>query len=847
MSCLSKAKCTEKRRAHNGNCHDFFNVMDYFSDGNYGAKDSGFHTFMHHNHEELSHMKRIMIPVMLFLIGIIVLACANQTGQFAIHFESDGVAVTKIMTDGQSTITLPTPPDKLGHTFEGWYFDLGQWEDKITETRLLEMPINQHVTVFAYWTAKSYTIEFDVQGGELLASMTALFGENVPLPTPVKQSHRFVGWYQNDAMTVPFDGLSMPAHDITLYASWSPYVDVTVTLDPSTGTFFGSRLDTEAPLYDILLTTHTDATGASVTALDQTATAYRWFYKLFLSYDATLDVYEIVAVDQATANIADLTLPAYDVVIAVHDSSLDQAAYHTIQSLTATPETSIGLLIRTQESILSNFTKPLELKFYEAQLLTTPWTFTLREPTDWPDAVYEGHVLMGWSMDEAVLETYPGFTESDEVSWLQMEAMWRPFAFDAFVQMIEDVFAQPLNSDVLLPLYYGEAPVIWESNRPEVLTADGHYTRPYEATSGFMTAQITSGNQTFTETFAFHSEGYKTLDIPLAAGYIYRGFNQVETVVFETLDIIYTAFVTAQADGTLHGTNVLNQVSQYIMPEARRHGNYVIMSIAPDSAWSDIASSETNMATFAAEIVQMINTHGFDGVDIDWEFPTTSEAPRFTRLMQVVHAAVKQNNPHHLVTAALGGGMWLPARYDLEHSMPYIDYANIMTYSLTSANGQYHNPLHPSFTHDHPDFAAGRTLISASVSETVTILHETYGVPYEKMIIGVAFYGIKQVRSYDASTNTFGPWVRQGSVFYHHIADHYMNHPDYTTYYDETAQVPYILKNDGTVFISYDDTRSIYAKSAFIIAGGLGGMMYWEHGTDLSGALIRAVRSSLGK
>ena len=791
-------------------------------------------------------MKRILITVTFLLIGFVAISCSDQTAQFAVHFESEGTAVAQKMTDGQSKITLPTPPDKLGHTFAGWYFDLGQWEDELTEYRLLEIPIDHHVTVFAHWTVNTYTIHFDVQGGEALASMTVVFGENVQLPTPVRQSYRFDDWYQDADMTVPFDASSMPAQDVTLYAAWSSYIDVTVTLDPNLGMFTGSRLDAAETLSELLVTTHADTTGESVTWLDQTATGYRWFYKLFLNYDATIDVYEIVAIDPATSSIDDLELPSYDRVIAVHDACLDQIAFNKVRDLTTSPS-SVGLLARMTQPMSSDSMEPVQVMLYETEQLKAPWTLTLRQPSTWPEAIYEGHVLMGWSIEEELFETYPGFTDSDDITQLQMEALWRPFAFEEFVTLVESLFAQPLQTDVLLPLYYGDSPVVWESNRPEVLTSNGHYTRPYEATSGLMTAHISVGNQTFTETFAFYSEGYKQLETPLAAGYIYRGYNQVETVVFETLDIIYTAFVTAQADGTLQGTHVLNQVSQYIMPEARRHGNYVMMSIAPDSAWSDIASSEGNMATFAAEIVRLINTYGFDGVDIDWEFPTTAEAPRFTRLMQVVHAAVKQNNPNHLVTAALGGGMWLPARYDLQHSMAYIDYANIMTYSMTSANGQYHNPLHPSFTHDHPDFAAGRTLISASVSETVTILHETYGVPYEKMIMGVAFYGIKQVRSYDASTNTFGPWVRQGSVFYHHIADHYMNHPDYTAYYDEVAQVPYILKNDGTVFISYDDTRSIYAKSAFVIAEGLGGIMYWEHGTDLSGTLIRAVRSSLGK
>ena len=72
-----------------------------------------------------------------------------------------------------------------------------------------------------------------------------------------------------------------------------------------------------------------------------------------------------------------------------------------------------------------------------------------------------------------------------------------------------------------------------------------------------------------------------------------------------------------------------------------------------------------------------------------------------------------------------------------------------------------------------------------------------------------------------------------------------MNNPEYTYYYDENAQVPYLVKNDGTMFISYDDHTSILAKSNYMKEMGCAGLMYWENGCDLTGELLKAMKEGL--
>ena len=271
------------------------------------------------------------------------------------------------------------------------------------------------------------------------------------------------------------------------------------------------------------------------------------------------------------------------------------------------------------------------------------------------------------------------------------------------------------------------------------------------------------------------------------------------------------------------------------------------MSIAPESSWSVIAASPTLIQRLADNIVKMINQYGFDGVDIDWETPTTVEAPRFTDLMRTVYQKVKANNPNHLVTTAITGGMWQVPRYDLNNSLQYLDYINMMTYGMTSNGGQYHNALYPISSFHNTTFNAGRTLVSCSIEESIQIFNQQFNVPNSKIIVGAAFYGIRQVRTFNSSTQSWSTWQNAGSIHYTEIARDLLNHPNYTEYYDTRAGVPYMLKNDGTEFISYDNPRSIREKSEYVLAQGLAGIMYWEHGTDATGLLLNAIRVGMQK
>ncbi len=414
---------------------------------------------------------------------------------------------------------------------------------------------------------------------------------------------------------------------------------------------------------------------------------------------------------------------------------------------------------------------------------------------------------------------------------------------------MEEYTSTKITKDLVLPTFLSGFVIRFTSSDENIITDKGVFNQPYQSVDVILSALITDGTNTLNKDYLIKPVFYKSLEAPIRSGYIYRSYHLVDDFFFESHDIIYTAFAKADLNGIVRGEGAFfSNVKGHILPKAKEHGNWVIMSVGPSSDWSSFSATAELRKSFANSIVDVINEYGFDGVDIDWEYPKgTTEMNNYPKLMQEVYTKVKQNNPNHLVTTAITGGMWQPNYYKLEISNQYFDYLNMMTYGMVSAGGQYHTALYPNRSFDNPLARAGRTLTSCSIDESITIFNNL-GVPTNKIIAGAAFYGIKQIRSYNAETGVYGDWISAGvSPAYHTILNLLKRPTNYVEHYDEVAEEPYLLSKDNTEFISYDNPRSIKAKAAYIIENGLAGMMYWEYHHDNTGALIEAMVEGLPK
>ena len=418
------------------------------------------------------------------------------------------------------------------------------------------------------------------------------------------------------------------------------------------------------------------------------------------------------------------------------------------------------------------------------------------------------------------------------------------------VEYLENILTGiEVDENLVLDKYIGNCTITWSADS-EYLTSEGIYKRPYQSTIVNLYAHITDGNIHVDTTYTFNLEGYRPLNGNLASGYVFRSYGTLNDEFYETMDIIYCAFIEVDVNGDLIGKNaygddikqnndaVKDKIKTFIIPKARKQGSYVVASLGGGgnevtATYRIVAASDALRKKYAQKVVEVINECGLDGVDLDWETPRSSEVGNFTLLMKEIYTAVKANNPNHIVTAAIGAGSQC-SRFDLRNSGQYLDFINIMSYSMSSSSGNYQSNLYSRSGYHNPTAKVGKSI--ASIHDTIKTFNN-YGIPNSKLIIGAAFYG--KVQSYTGSY-----WTSSGSMDYSVIKTR-LNSGYYQYYYDEVAKVPYLLSIDGKEFVSYDDERSIIDKCNYIKENNLGGLMFWESGCDTSGDLVHAMNIGL--
>lgn len=456
--------------------------------------------------------------------------------------------------------------------------------------------------------------------------------------------------------------------------------------------------------------------------------------------------------------------------------------------------------------------------------------------------ILEGTIIASPDVPERVASEFVGWFYENELfdftkpinESITLKAKWSTLdnTKDLFNLSMTDYFNSWDFGQLDLPTQYADLRIAWRSSDDSIINSNGEFIRPYKAKQITLQATVYSDQGSSSFSYKINVPGYKELNVGnIASCYVYREYGSLTEEFFDTMDIITCAFITGNSDGSLTGTNYLYNVKNYVIPEAHKRGDYVIMSIAPSSSWETICNPANNrIDKFVDNIVKMINEYGFDGVDIDWEYPKSGQYTWFTTLVKTLREKVKANNSNHLVTAAIAGGTWQPAYFDLKNSNKYLDYINMMTYGMDSGNKRYQNALYKS--------SSGKTLSSCSIDESIKI-YKGYGIGPERILVGLAFYGIRQ-------RNENGTFKNDGSIFYTSISKSIKN-GTYVEYYDEECQVPYALTSDGNYFISYDNPRSIKVKCDYVSSKGIAGVTYWENGCDNTGELLHAITESFNK
>jgi chitinase len=269
--------------------------------------------------------------------------------------------------------------------------------------------------------------------------------------------------------------------------------------------------------------------------------------------------------------------------------------------------------------------------------------------------------------------------------------------------------------------------------------------------------------------------------------------------------------------------------------------------------FSDMANDPALRAAFVANVCAWLENHDLDGVDIDWEYPVGPEwgqeiksrpadKQNYITLLQELRNEMdtlgeKTGKRYGLSTAVPASG-WFPKANDVKAAARIVDSLKLMAYDYYG--GWNANTGHHSNLYNNPhDPAWGGWSTEQALDEYIWA-----GVPTEKIILGVGFYGHAwqgvEVGPYEDTPGLFQPFqslpFEQGTISWTQIAEFLKPGSGYTRYWDNLAGAPYLY--NGDIWISYTDEEHIKLITDFIKEKRLGGVFVWEYGHDMNAELL---------
>ncbi|XP_069678397.1 acidic mammalian chitinase-like [Periplaneta americana] len=260
---------------------------------------------------------------------------------------------------------------------------------------------------------------------------------------------------------------------------------------------------------------------------------------------------------------------------------------------------------------------------------------------------------------------------------------------------------------------------------------------------------------------------------------------------------------------------------------------------ASSQTFSKVINDPNKRNAFANNIVNFVQKYGFNGADIDWEYPAAfggpaSDKSAFVELVKQLRSLFNQHG--YILSAAVSAGVdTIDPGYDAPGLSQYLDFINVMTYDMhgswESKTGE-NSPLYagPSDTSDFE-----RTL---NVDYAMKYWIKK-GAPASKLNLGMGSYG--NTFTLQSSSNNgvgapstgpgkAGPYTQGAGVLaYNEICEQH-NAGQWTQYWN--ADQKCIYASNGNQWVGFDNIAAVKIKAQYIKNNGLGGAMIWSIDMD---------------
>ena len=219
----------------------------------------------------------------------------------------------------------------------------------------------------------------------------------------------------------------------------------------------------------------------------------------------------------------------------------------------------------------------------------------------------------------------------------------------------------------------------------------------------------------------------------------WTGMN-VNDVQYDKLTHINYSFLIPMEDGNVRPFEQDAKLRE-LLTKAHENNVKVLISVGGwsyknaelDPVFAKATSTDETRNRLVDNIVKCVNDYGFDGADIDWEYPDPgTEADNYLKLMTGLNSKLKANGK--LLTAAVTSGTAINtptenwnAKAITKDIFDLVDFLNLMVYD--GGNGADHSPY--------------------IYAENSMKVWAQKGLSKEKMVLGVPFYARPSWRGYN--------------------------------------------------------------------------------------------------
>ncbi len=262
--------------------------------------------------------------------------------------------------------------------------------------------------------------------------------------------------------------------------------------------------------------------------------------------------------------------------------------------------------------------------------------------------------------------------------------------------------------------------------------------------------------------------------------------------------------------------------------------------------FSKMAADANGRTQFIKSAIDYAKQYGFDGIDLDWEYPAVStrggqdaDYDNYLALLKEFRQTAGQDFLITVASAAVPKGSKTGDSFFqwMAQCSQYLDWFNVMSYDY---HGAFDDP-------NTVGTGANAPLLQDSVPNGTFDIKDTVesylkaNIPKEKIVLGMPTYG----RSYVVADRTDGfgkPFsspgpagsatATPGILAYFEILEKIANGELDVQRWDDATLTPYAYSTKTGLWVSYDDEKSLGYKVSYVIEKELGGAMVWAIDLD---------------